>query len=61
MKNFRKIQNSKTKKYINTIIRFFRNIFEFSNVMRKLCYCKYVKIELSYIIYIFDKINQNFL
>ena len=61
IKNFRKIQNSKTKKYIDTMIRFSRDIFEFSNIMRKLCCCKYVKIKLSYVVYIFDKTKQNFL
>ena len=59
--NFRKIQNMKIKKYIDTMIRFFRDIFEFSNIMRKLYRCKYVKIEFSYVVYIFDKIKQNLL
>ena len=61
IKNSRKIQNSKTKKYIDIMIRFSRDIFEFSNIMRKLCCCKYVKIKLSYVVYIFDKTKQNFL
>ena len=50
MKNFRKIQNSKTKKYNNIMIRFFRDIFKLLNTMQKLYCYKYVKIKLSYVV-----------
>ena len=60
-KKFSKNLKFENKKYINTIICFFRDVFKFLNIMRKLYCCKYVKIKFSYVVYIFDKIKQNFL